>query len=257
MGKKNGVADALSRRTYPDQPKNASDPEDLIPSTNVSALTTNEEHNQVTFFYKNDTFQDTLLEKPFLCPVSSVDSVGQLQSQYPDFSAMYAYLMHGTVPSLKQERDKLVSESNHFVLLDGTLFYFYEPRSKKVSQVQPVLKQVAVPRWLREYGLRSYHDSIAGGAHLGLDKTYRAIQLKYFWPKMYQNVADYIRSCDACQHAKKTTNPHRAPLVNMPVEDTFSRLHMDILGPLTTSIILIIFLSDQIPIGFSPYYSRR
>lgn len=74
---------------------------------------------------------------------------------------------------------------------------------------------------------------------------------------MYQNVADYIRSCDACQHAKKTTNPHRAPLVNMPVEDTFSRLHMDILGPLTTSIILIIFLSDQIPIGFSPYYSRR
>lgn len=149
MGKKNGVADALSRRTYPDQPKNAPDPEDLIPSTNVSALTTNEEHNQVTFFYKNDTFQDTLLEKPFLCPVSSVDSVGQLQSQYSDFSAMYAYLMHGTVPSLKQERDKLVSESNHFVLLDGTLFYFYEPRSKKVSQVQPVLKQVAVPRCLR------------------------------------------------------------------------------------------------------------
>ena len=48
----------------------------------MSALTTNEEHNQVTFFYKNNTFQDTLLEKPFLCPVSSVDSVGQLQSQY-------------------------------------------------------------------------------------------------------------------------------------------------------------------------------
>ena len=82
MGMKNGVADALCRRTYPDQPKNAPDPEDLIPSTNVSALTTNEEHNQVTFFYKNNTFQGTVLEKPFLCPFSSVDSVGQLQSQY-------------------------------------------------------------------------------------------------------------------------------------------------------------------------------
>ena len=83
--------------------------------------------------------------------------------------------------------------------------------------------------------LHSYHDSLAGGAHIGIDKTYRAIQLKYFWPKMYQNVADYIRLCDACQLAKNNTTPPKAPLVNMPIEDTFSRLHMDILGPLTSS----------------------
>lgn len=148
---------------------------------------------------------------------------------------MHAYFAQGTVPELKQERNKLVSESNQFIFLDNTLYHFYQPRSKEVSCIQPILKQLAIPRCLREDVLRSYHDSIAGGAHLGIDRTYRAIQLKYFWPKMYQNVADYVRSCDACQRAKKNTNLPKAPLVNMPVEDTFMRLHMDILGPLTPS----------------------
>lgn len=73
---------------------------------------------------------------------------------------------------------------------------------------------------------------------------------------MYQNVADYIRACDSCQHSKKSTNPHRAPLVNMPVEDTFIRLHMDILGPLTTSnegykyILLIVDSFSKFPEAF-------
>lgn len=73
---------------------------------------------------------------------------------------------------------------------------------------------------------------------------------------MYQNVADYIRTCDSCQHSKKSTNPHRAPLVNMPVEDTFVRLHMDILGPLTTSnegykyILLIVDSFSKFPEAF-------
>ncbi|KAK3097343.1 hypothetical protein FSP39_008811 [Pinctada imbricata] len=169
---------------------------------------------------------------------------------------MYTYLKQGTVPTSKTERDKLISESNYYVLLDDVLYHFYQQRSKKVAEVQPILKQLAVPRCLREDVLRSYHDCLAGGCHLGLDRTYKAIQLKYFWPGMYQNVADYIRSCDACQHAKKSTNPTRAPLVNMPVEDTFSRLHMDILGPLTTSdegykyILLVVDSFSKFPEAF-------
>lgn len=69
-------------------------------------------------------------------------------------------------------------------------------------------------------------------------------------------MADYIRACDSCQHSKKSTNPQRAPLVNMPVEDTFIRLHMDILGPLTTSnegykyILLIVHSFSKFPEAF-------
>ena len=104
--------------------------------------------------------------------------------------------------------------------------------------------------------LGSYHDSLASGAHIGIDNTYRAIQLKYFWPKMYQNLADYLRSCDACQLAKNNTTPPKAPLVNMHIEDTFSRFHMDILGPLTTSseghkyILLVVHSFRKFPEAF-------
>lgn len=62
-------------------------------------------------------------DTPHVCPISTVDDVGQLQSECPDFAAMYAYLSNGTVPSTKLERDKLISESNHFVLLDGSLSF--------------------------------------------------------------------------------------------------------------------------------------
>lgn len=259
-GKKNGVADALSRRNYPQPPKKAEEPEDVIPSTaTVSVLSTPSEHNQATFFYKNENCgsqQSKHQTQSNVCTIDESTEIGQLQSQCPDFGPLHAYFTDGAVPSTKQERDKLISESKHYVFLDHTLYHFYEPRSKKIAQCQPILKQLAVPRCLREDVLRSYHDSLAGGAHLGLDRTYRAIQLKYYWPKMYQNVADYIRSCDTCQHAKKQTTLPRAPLVNMPVEDTFLRLHMDILGPLTTSkqghkyILLVVDSFSKFPEAF-------
>ena len=95
-----------------------------------------------------------------------------------------------------------------------------------------LIRQLAVPKCLRDDVLKSYHDSVAGGLHLGLDRTYRAIQLKYYWPKMYQTISDYIKTCDTCQRIKKSTHPNHAPLGTMPIESTFSRVHMDILGPL-------------------------
>ena len=118
------------------------------------------------------------------------------------------------------------------------------------------IKQLAVPRCLREDVLKSYHDSIAGGAHLGFERTYRAIQLKYYWPGMYQNVADYVRSCKECQLAKRPTHHAHAPLTPLPIVEPFSRIHMDILGPLTTStegykyILLIVDSFSKWPEAF-------
>ncbi|KAK3088363.1 hypothetical protein FSP39_018216 [Pinctada imbricata] len=256
-GSNNQVADALSRRSYPEQRNDGTEPEDVIPCSRIAVITTQEEeHNQVTFLYTNDV-SDVQYNTHQICSLETSDSIGKLQSECPDLQVMYQYFMDGTTPKSKVERDNLISESKFFVFLDNTLYHFHCPRIKGVFQSQPIIKQLAVPQCLRKDVLRSYHDSLAGGAHLGLDRTYKAIQLKYFWKGMYQNVADYIRSCNACQLAKKTTKPARAPLVNMPIEDdTFSRLHMDILGPLTTSdegykyILLVVDSFSKYPEAF-------
>lgn len=49
---------------------------------------------------------------------------------------------------------------------------------------------------------------------------------------MYADVHEYIKTCDQCQKATRDYNPKKYPLNPLPAGEFFSRLHMDILGPL-------------------------
>ncbi|CAC5398185.1 unnamed protein product [Mytilus coruscus] len=48
---------------------------------------------------------------------------------------------------------------------------------------------------------------------------------------MYQKLADFIKHCDLCQRSKQPTHAKRVPLTSMPIMDTFSKLHIDMIGP--------------------------
>ena len=104
-----------------------------------------------------------------------------------------------------------------------TLFHMFQPRSKNKPVTEVILKQLAVPQSLINDVFKSYHDSLAGGCHLGVQRTYTAIKQKYFWPGMYQNVYDYITSCDVCQRVKRDTTARNAPLHPLPIEGLFKR----------------------------------
>ena len=84
---------------------------------------------------------------------------------------------------------------------------------------------IALPQVLREEALTAYHDSGSGGAHPATKRVYEALRLKYWWPKMHQQVDDYIRSCDRCQRIKTRNQNHKAPLTPMPIADSFERWH--------------------------------
>ena len=49
------------------------------------------------------------------------------------------------------------------------------------------------------------------GGHLGRDKTYEKVRKRFWWPRMVQDVRDFIAACDASQRnsnqLKKVTNP--------------------------------------------------
>ena len=228
-GKHNTVADALSRREYSDN-KDQSEPEDAFPSTDhISSLSQQESPCEATFFYSNKEVH------PPVCAINEPikqESIISLQKKCPDFGPLYKFLVDGEIPTDRKNKDRIMSESQQYVILDHTLYHFYQPRCRGTCTKDQLIRQLAVPKCLRDDVLKSYHDSLAGGLHLGLDRTYRAIQLKYYWPKMYQVISDYIKSCDTCQRIKKPTHPAHAPLGTMPIENTFSRVHMDILGPL-------------------------
>ena len=43
----------------------------------------------------------------------------------------------------------------------------------------------------------SHNDPLAG--YFGINKTYQKIRRRYFWPKMYEEIKQYIESCHQCQ----------------------------------------------------------
>ena len=67
-------------------------------------------------------------------------------------------------------------------------------------------------------------------AYFGIDKTFEKICDQYYWPQMFENIKDYIKSCDQCQKRGR----HRTPrlLHPIPVSEPFSKVGIDILGPL-------------------------
>ena len=65
----------------------------------------------------------------------------------------------------------------------------------------PVKKQI----------LYEFHDSPLGG-HRGMSKTYRAISSRYTWPKMRQEIEEYVRQCKSCQTNKILTPRNKVPM---------------------------------------------
>ena len=70
------------------------------------------------------------------------------------------------------------------------------------------MKQTAIPKSLRDELLKSYHDCIAGGGHLGFERTYASLRNKYYWPSMYEEIRQYVRTCEVCQSPKEFFTPN-------------------------------------------------
>ena len=47
--------------------------------------------------------------------------------------------------------------------------------------------------------LQSLHDDPAGGCHFGRDKTRDKIASRYFWHGQYDDIDEYIKTCEKCQ----------------------------------------------------------
>ena len=64
--------------------------------------------------------------------------------------------------------------------------------------------------------LHDCHDSLLGG-HLGVDKTLSLAQRYYYWPKMEQDVRQYVETCRLCQEYKSQNMCAAGLLQPLPV----------------------------------------
>jgi hypothetical protein len=88
-----------------------------------------------------------------------------------------------------------------------------------------------LPRELIVDVIREAHDS-ATSVHGGIHKTLEKIQREYYWPKMYQDVREYINNCSICKETKPRNNIQRPPMYTQSKSDrSFQKIYSDLIGP--------------------------
>ena len=244
-GLRNQNADALSRRPYPEQidltesQVNSIDLPDSEPKQYLQTefeYASTEHDLHISALQQLPTENQEATVEPSREPEitsKSVTEMATLQAACSDLGALYNYMTDGQLPENKTEQRKILISSEQYVIRDGILYHFLDTKTKKNKRMDEAFSQLVVPKCLREDVILAYHD---GNAHLGFDRTYSAIRSRYFWPRMYSDIDTHVRTCNTCQKSKRNYGNDKAPLSPLPIPARpFSRLHIDILGPLTSS----------------------
>ena len=72
------------------------------------------------------------------------------------------------------------------------------------------------------------------GAHLGIDAVFEKVKERYYWSQMFEDVRNYVRTCDMCQ--RRGLPERKEPLVPLVVKEPFYQIGIDVKGPLPRTI---------------------
>ena len=82
---------------------------------------------------------------------------------------------------------------------------------------------------------RTIFEAIHNLSHPGPKPSVQAVSSRYVWKGMKKDVRNWVRTCHACQTSKIGRHT-KAPLVDLGLPDKrFGDIHVDLVGPLTTS----------------------
>jgi transposase InsO family protein len=122
----------------------------------------------------------------------------------------------------------LLPKIKHYKLHDELLFF---------CPLGTEFRRVVVPQYdnLRNTILHDYHDVSTAG-HLGIDKTYEAIQREYYWKNMSRDIRRYVVTCDVCQRNKPRQHSDYGLLQPLPIPTrNWEQISMDFIVQLPES----------------------
>jgi len=117
-----------------------------------------------------------------------------------------------------RDRQVLLKEFSKLMVNRGVLY-------RKILVNGESKLQLVLPRQFRVIALEKSHNDVG---HLGRDKTLGILRERVYWPNMYSDVEQWIRSCDRCVKRKTPTNM-RAPLVSITTSQPMELVCMDYL----------------------------
>jgi len=136
------------------------------------------------------------------------------------YQEIFNYLKNQTLPSElpKKYCKNFITKTSKYKLKNNIL---YRNKNNNLLRV--------IRRYELEPILYMMHDDPTSG-HLGTEIVYNKIKERYYWPKMYNDIKVYIKSCDQCQRRKKPQGKNE--LHNIKIKRPFYFIGIDIVGPL-------------------------
>jgi hypothetical protein len=85
---------------------------------------------------------------------------------------------------------------------------------------------------LRAQILHDHHDTPMAG-HQGIERTYAAVHKLFYWPRMNNDVREYVKSCDSCQRIKASQQVPAGLLQPLPIpKQPWDQVSMDFITQL-------------------------
>ena len=89
---------------------------------------------------------------------------------------------------------------------------------------------------LQEEIITKHHDSELV-SHPGYTKTYELITRTYWWPRILEDIKQYVARCERCQATKPNRQPKRNYLhPNEVPQNPWEIVSIDLIGPLLESV---------------------
>lgn len=140
------------------------------------------------------------------------------------YNKIFQFLSNQQIPS-ELNSTKLVKQfKNLCASFDTKNNYLYKKDRRKEGNLLRVIR----PYEMEPVLYMMHNDPSAG--HFSTEIMFDKIRSRYYWPQMYENIRQYVQSCDACQRRGKPKNQQL--LHPIPVHSPFFQVGIDFVGPL-------------------------
>ena len=171
-----------------------------------------------------------------ILPGISWDQIYQLQTQDSFCKAVACYLKYEKLPMAAPLLAFVNKLRSHAIMVQGVVCINSSHPELRANELKD-RPLILAPNTLRHTILNLCHDSPTAGHYSAMKTTSKVLE-SWFWPGCKQDIKQYCQQCLTCA---ATNNPHckkPVPLRKMldPPSNFGQRVHMDLIGPLPTSI---------------------
>ena len=166
-------------------------------------------------------------------PRYEADEMAAAQRTDPDIMLLYnAKVVTGVRPTWNEisgaspAAKAYIAEWKRIEVHDGMLYRRWENDEGDKSHLQLIVPY----RFQREL-CRKFHDE-SKMAHMGRRRCYHALQLKFFWYRMFHDIRFWIRTCEVCQRRKPPQPTPKAPMTIYTTGYPSERVSWDVVGPM-------------------------